>query len=91
MSVFTREPLRIPPSPRLTACTIGGVGRLIITISALDATSSAETTAFAPLIDERLHRGRAGIEYAERVPGVEQPRGHRAAHATHAYESNHLT
>jgi hypothetical protein len=38
----------MPFSPRHTACTIGGVGRLIITTSALFATSCADAATVAP-------------------------------------------
>ena len=48
MSVFRRAPFRMPRSPRLTACTIGGVGRLMNTMSADEATSSADEATFAP-------------------------------------------
>src|SRR5918993_5449364 len=46
--VLTREPLRMPLSSRLTDCTIGGVGRLMNTTSAFDATSSADEALVAP-------------------------------------------
>src|SRR5262245_30794224 len=48
ISVFSRDPRRMPPSPVLTACTIGGVGRLMSTISAAEATASADDAAVAP-------------------------------------------
>ena len=46
--VLTREPWRIPLSPRLTDWTIGGVGRLMKTTSDFDATSSADAALVAP-------------------------------------------
>src|SRR4030095_17170830 len=47
ISVLSLFPFRM--LPRLTACTIGGVGRLISTISDDDATSSADEATRAPL------------------------------------------
>src|SRR5688572_26493648 len=48
ISVFTVEPFRIPLSFTLTACTTGGVGRLMKTTDAVDATSSADAATIAP-------------------------------------------
>ena len=45
-SVLSRFPFRM--LPRLTACTMGGVGRLIKTMSADEATSSADEATLAP-------------------------------------------
>src|SRR6188474_335056 len=47
ISVLRRFPFRM--LPRLTACTIGGVGRLISTMSEDEATSSADDATLAPL------------------------------------------
>src|SRR5262245_434863 len=46
MSVLSRFPFRMLPT--LTACTIGGVGRLINTMSDDEATSSADEATLAP-------------------------------------------
>ena len=48
--VLTREPDAIPPSPSTTSSTTAGTGRLVITISARDATSCAEDAVAAPLL-----------------------------------------
>src|SRR4030095_7885560 len=54
INVLARVPLRMPRSPRLTACTIGGVGRLMITTSDADATVSAGDAAPAPRAPRRF-------------------------------------
>src|SRR5688572_6964812 len=48
INVFMREPLSTPVSPRHTAWTTEGIGRLRKTTSAFDATSSAEEALTAP-------------------------------------------
>src|SRR6476659_7555103 len=48
INVFTRVPLRTPLSPRHTAWTTDGMGRLRKTTSAFDATSSADDATAAP-------------------------------------------
>src|ERR671910_1823894 len=47
ISVVTRVPRSTPFSPRLTLWTMGGVGRLMNTTSALDATSAADAATVA--------------------------------------------
>ena len=47
-STCTFDPRRTPWSPVVTACTIGGVGRLMKTTSACEATSSADAATWAP-------------------------------------------
>ena len=46
---FTLEPLMMPPLPPSTTCfTTSGVGRLMITMLATDATSAGEAASWAP-------------------------------------------
>ena len=46
---FTLEPLMMPPLPPSTTCfTTSGVGRLMITMLATDATSAGEAASCAP-------------------------------------------
>ena len=90
MSVFRRLPFSTLRSPRLTDCTIGGVGRLMNTMSADEATSSADEATLGPPRRQRLHRFRIGIEHAQRMAGIEQPIRHRPAHTPYTHKSQHL-
>ena len=48
ITVRTLDPCTRPRSPSATACTMLGVGRLMSTIEAVDATSCGDAAAFAP-------------------------------------------
>ena len=48
-NVFTREPAATPSLPSATSSTTAGTGRLVMTISARDATSAGDDTVVAPL------------------------------------------
>ena len=66
---------------------MGGVGRLMKTTSAFEATSSAEAATSAPRAASGAVAAGLVSKTTSEWPGVEQPGGHRSAHASDADET----